>query len=110
MKPLKDNLNRAFHFPGCTVTFTAIDGQEVECVLTGKGNSPHEFMESLSWHGGDGSDLQRSGRNMRGSRDKLIGKQTFREPFPDDGYVVITYPTKLREVRIPFSLKNIELP
>ena len=106
IKPLKDNLDKEYVLGEQTIKFLSVKGTAIQYVLS-IGESP----VALKFHNGDGKEVSSSGWSSSGGGE---GRTTFtrntNEAIGDGGYVVVRYPVKTQQIRIPISYDNLQIP
>ena len=111
VKPLKDNLNKVFDVGEEKLHFTSIEKNQVQYSLTRSNNQSSHERVRIEYFSAQGVPMGTSGVSSRGSEYAYTCTQRFQgEGFPEDGYVVISYPAKVERIRIPFSFKDVKLP
>jgi len=111
LRPLKNTIGREHHLGENTLKVVGVEGKRVKYeVILAEGE--HDLWNALEirWHGPDGQELQAPGRESRGQGRTHICEVNFGQPFPADGYAVVTYPVKVAAIRIPFAFKDVRLP
>lgn len=109
IRPLAANLNKAFDLGGCTIQFTAVKGASVEYTVSRKDGKGADWPLDIRGYSADGRELPRA-TPPSAEPARASGQHLFGAPLPADGYVVVLYPARVRELRLPFAFKDIRIP
>ena len=112
VKPLKDSLQRDIETPVGVVRFTEMGERTIKYVVTPTTWDRFRPGKTLRLKGvgpdGAAVDLREASRNGDGKKWTIT--QDADRALPQDVSLVLTYPSKLERVKLPFKLKDIPLP